>query len=156
MWIRRLLVAFAGVAALSACEARFDVEDPVVAAAIDSTLAVAMEGARAADAGRVLSIAEGEGEFTFITGDVLLSGFENIRDAFAATYAGLQSQQQVVLDKRFRLLAPDVALLMVVGEGTYTDKAGWTSDPVGLGLTLVFVREGGQWRARHAHQSVAP
>ena len=55
-----------------------------------------------------------------------------------------------------RLLSPDVAVVMAVGEGTYTDQAGWTSPPVGMGTTIVFVREDGQWRARHAHQSIAP
>jgi hypothetical protein len=44
---------------------------------------------------------------------------------------------------------------MAVGEGTYTDKAGWTSPPVGLGLTVVFVREHGVWQAQHIHQSIA-
>ena len=47
-------------------------------------------------------------------------------------------------------------IVMAVSEGTYTDIAGWTSEPVGLGTTIVFVRENGQWRARHAHQSIAP
>ena len=53
-----------------------------------------------------------------------------------------------------RILSPDVAVVMAVGEGTYTDKAGWTSEPVGIGTTIVFVREDGQWRIRHAHQSI--
>ncbi len=43
---------------------------------------------------------------------------------------------------------------MAVGEGAHTDKAGWT-EPVGIGLTIVFVRENGTWRGRHAHQSIA-
>jgi hypothetical protein len=54
-----------------------------------------------------------------------------------------------------RLLSPDVAVVMAVGEGTYTDKAGWTSAPVGMGTTIIFLRENGVWRARHAHQSIA-
>ncbi|MFI5078690.1 MAG: nuclear transport factor 2 family protein [Vicinamibacteria bacterium] len=45
--------------------------------------------------------------------------------------------------------------MMATGEGTYTDKAGWTSEPVGLALTIVFVRQNGVWRAVHAHQSIA-
>jgi uncharacterized protein (TIGR02246 family) len=100
-------------------------------------------------------MAEGEGELTFITGDVMLSGFERIHTAFKNTYAGLASQQQTVLEQRVRILSPDVAIVMAVSEGTYTDKAGWTSEPVGIGITVVFVRENGQWRARHAHQSIA-
>ena len=60
-----------------------------------------------------------------------------------------------MLDRQVRLIGPDVALVTAVGEGTYTDRAGWTSDPVGLGMTLVFVREQGQWQVKHAHQSIA-
>ena len=149
-----LMVVSAGL--LSACQApTFDPEDPAIIAAIDAQLQKAMEGAAAVDADRVLEIAEGEGELTFITGDVMLSGLDTIRARFAETYAGLASQQQTALEKRVRILGPDVALVMVVLEGTYTDKAGWTSEPVGIGTTLVFVREDGVWRARHAHQSIA-
>jgi uncharacterized protein (TIGR02246 family) len=100
-------------------------------------------------------MAEGEGEMTFITGDVMLAGLDVIRTSFKNTYAGLASQQQTVDELRVRILSPDVAMVMAVGEGTYTDKAGWTSEPVGIGVTIVFVRENGQWRARHAHQSIA-
>ncbi len=154
-----LLSAGAGVTLLAvACGSpRFDPSDPVVAAAIDSLVQVAMDGARNVDADRVLSIAEGGGggELTFVTGDVLLSGLEPVRAQFKATYSGLARQQQTVLEKRVRLLSPDVAVVMAIAEGTYTDKAGWTSPPVGIGTTIVFVRENGQWRARHAHQSIA-
>jgi len=143
---------------LAACQPGrepFDPDDPAIAAALDSILASAMEGAARVDADRVLEMAEGEGELTFITGDVMISGLDVIRASFADTYAGLASQQQTVVEQRTRVLGPDVALVMAVGEGTYTDQAGWTSEPVGLGITIVFVREGGRWRARHAHQSVA-
>jgi len=139
----------------AACQPQFDPEDPAIVAALDSVVQAAMEGARQVDADRVLAMAEGEGELTFITGDVLLSGLESIRAQFQNTYAGLASQQQTVYEKRVRVLNPDVAIVMAIGEGTYTDKAGWTSPPVGIGTTIVFVREGGQWRARHAHQSIA-
>lgn len=115
----------------------------------------AVAGAAAADADRVLEMAEGEGELTFITGDVMLGGLDTIRARFEETYAGLTSQEHTVLEKRVRILGPDVVLVMAVGEGTYTDKAGWTSEPVGIGTTVVFVREGDTWRARHAHQSIA-
>ena len=142
-------------AVLTACQPQFDPEDPVITAVIDSIANAARQGSAQVDADRVLAMAEGEGEFTFITGDVMLSGFEQIHTSFKNTYAGLASQQQTVLEQRIRILSPDVALVMAVSEGTYTDKAGWTSEPVGIGITVVFVRENGQWRARHAHQSIA-
>jgi len=146
-----------GAAWLAACQpATFDPEDPVIVAAIEAQLQTAMAGAAEVDADRVLEMAEGEGELTFVTGDVMLSGLDTIREQFEATYAGLASQEQTVLEKRVRVLSPDVAVVMAVGEGTYTDKAGWTSNPVGVGTTIVFVRENGAWRARHAHQSIAP
>ncbi|KPK03329.1 MAG: hypothetical protein AMS20_10805 [Gemmatimonas sp. SG8_28] len=140
---------------LTSCQAAsFDPEDPEIIAAIDSVMQSVMAGAAAADVDQVLAAAEGEGELTFITGEVMLTGLETIRARFEDSYAPIQSQQQEVLEKRVRILSPEVAIVMAVAEGTYTDKAGWTSDPVGIGTTLVFVRENGQWRIRHAHQSI--
>jgi uncharacterized protein (TIGR02246 family) len=156
----RLLIASAGALALAACQgtkpAAFNPDDPAVVAAIDSIIGAAMEGAARADAEQVMSIAHGAGEFTFITGDILLEGDSSVLESFRATYRAVAKQENTISTRKVRLLAPDVALFTAVGEGTYTDKAGWTSPPVGLGLTLVFVRDAssGQWRAQHAHQSV--
>lgn len=145
-----------GLAGCKPAPGPFNPDDPAVIAAIDSVVQGMMDGAAAADADQVLAVAEGKGELTFITGDVLLSGLEPIRERFRQTYRGVQSQEQTIIQKRVRLLSPDVAVVMAIGEGTYTDKAGWTSAPVGMGTTIVFVREDGQWRARHVHQSIAP
>jgi uncharacterized protein (TIGR02246 family) len=149
-------VCLLGVAGCQPAPAPFNPDDPAVTAAIDSLLQVAIGGAATVDAEKVLSVAEGKGEFTFLTGDVLLSGLEPIRDQFRRTYSGLLRQDQTYTEKRIRILSPDVALVIAIAEGTYTDQAGWTSPPVGIGTTIVFVREDGQWRARHAHQSIAP
>ena len=150
-----LAVVIAGATLLAGCQApaTFDPEDPAVVAALESHLRTAMEGAANVDAATVLGFAAAD--MTFITGDVMLSGLDTIRAQFEGTYSGLASQQQTLLEKRVRILSPDVALVMATGEGTYTDKAGWTSDPVGLAVTIVFVRENGVWRAVHAHQSIA-
>jgi len=150
-----LALAFACSALLAGCQAQttFDPEDPAIVAAIQSQMQTAMEGAAAVDAAKVLSIARDD--LTFVTGDVMLSGLDAIRTTFEDTYSGLESQQQTYPEKRVRILSPDVALVLATGEGTYTDKAGWTSEPVGLAVTIVFVRENGVWRAVHAHQSVA-
>jgi uncharacterized protein (TIGR02246 family) len=144
-----------GLVACRPAPAAFNPEDPTAIAAIDSLIQGAMEGAANVDADKVLAMAAGNGELTFLTGDVLLTGFEPIREQFRKTYSTLQHQQQTILEKHVRLLSPDVAVATAVGEGTYTDKAGWTSPPVGIGTTIVFVREDGQWRARHVHQSIA-
>lgn len=139
---------------LAACGSpRFDPNDPKITATIDSLLQGAMAGAANVDADKVLSMAQSD--LTFITGDVLLTGLDPIRAQFKKTYSNLVRQQQTVTEKRVRVLSPDVAIVLVVGEGTYTDKAGWTSPPVGIGTTIVFVRSNGQWRAVHAHQSIA-
>jgi uncharacterized protein (TIGR02246 family) len=152
---RILVPALAVSLAAAACRpAPIDPNDPVITAAIDSIVQSTMTAAAHVDADGVLAMAEG-GDLTFITGDVLLSGLDTIRARFKETYAGLSGQHQTLLEKRVRVLTPDVAIVMAIGEGTYTDKAGWTSPPVGIGTTVVFVREQGQWRARHAHQSIA-
>lgn len=143
------------LAACSEPAEEFDPQDPAIIAQIDSIVQSAMAGARAADADRVLAMAEGEQDLTFITGDMMLSGLETIRAAFEDTYEVVQSQNQTVLEKEIRLLSPNVAIVTAVSEGTYTDIAGWTSEPVGMGHTLVFVRHDGEWRLSHAHQSIA-
>jgi uncharacterized protein (TIGR02246 family) len=153
--MRRLTALVVATAALLVgCQrpATFNRDDPAVIAELEARLKAAMEGAAKVDAGQVLAMADDR--MTFVTGDVMLSGLDEIRARFEDTYSGLQSQQQTVLEKRVRVLSPDVALVMATGEGTYTDKAGFTSEPVGLAVTIVFVRENGVWRAVHAHQSV--
>ena len=54
----------------------FDPEDPVAIAEIEALLETTMEGAREADADRVLAMAEGEAQFTFITGDLMLAVYD--------------------------------------------------------------------------------
>jgi uncharacterized protein (TIGR02246 family) len=149
-----LLVAMAGAALVVGCRSpRFDPNDPTVVATIDSIMQSTMDAAAQVDADRVLSIAADD--LTFLTGEVLLSGLEPIRARFKETYAGLKSQQMRVIEKHTRLLSPDVAVVTAVSEGTYTDQAGWTAPEVGIGTTIVFVREQGQWKAHHVHQSIS-
>jgi hypothetical protein len=114
-----------------------------------------MEAAARVDPVGVMAGAGGGEEFTLVTGDVMLTGVEPVQEAFTDTYDGLLSQDQTMYEMRTRLLSPGVVVYSAVGEGTYTDKAGWTSEPVGLGITVVFVREDGRWTARHVHQSIA-
>ena len=142
-----------GLAAVACGSPRFDPEDPVITATIDSLVAEVSEAAAGVDADRVLAGASDD--ITFVTGEVLLSGRETLLSRFRETYSGLARQDQRVIEQRVRIIAPDVALVIVIAEGTYTDKAGWTSPAVGIGTTIVFVRENGQWRAKHAHQSIA-
>lgn len=148
-------VSIVGLAACQSKPAAFNPDDPATLAAIDSVVSVAIAGSSQVNADKVLSVAEGPAEFTFVTGDVLLEGFASIKEDFQETYASLERQDHNIVAKRVRLVAPDVALYTVVGDGTYTDKAGWTSPPVGLGFTMVLVKRDGKWQAVHAHQSVA-
>lgn len=155
MRIPVLLLSASAVLAASCQPTQFDPQDPAATAAIESIVQATMVGAAEADADRVLAMAEGQEDLTFITGDVMLQGLDEIREIFRDTYSGLESQDHVVLEKQVRLLTPDVAIFTAVSEGTYTDSAGWTSEPVGMGHTIVFVRVNGEWRAAHAHQSIA-
>ena len=151
------LAVVVGLALTQGCAPRsaaVDPNDPVITATIDSLLQLAMAGAARVDADQVLGGAADS--LTFVSGDIILSGLEPIRERFRRTYSHLQKQDQTLIEKRIRVLSPDVAVAIVTAEGTYTDQAGWTSPPVGLGTSIVFVRQNGQWRAQHAHQSVAP
>jgi len=148
----------AGAIAVGGCNppaaAAVDPRDPAITAIIDSLVKVSLDGAARVDADRVLEPAAGTGEVTFLTGNVMVSGIEPIRESFRKTYGGLVSQDQKIIDQRIRVLSADVAIATIVAEGTYTDKAGWTSEPVDIGMTIVFVKENGAWRIRHAHQSI--
>ncbi len=155
------IAAVAGVVlCMSACAPQssqsFDPNDPAVIAVIDSLMNNAVQASREVDAVRVMeSMGTGE-NFTLVTGDVMLRGSEAVASSFADTYEGLLRQSSTVDETHTRLLTPDVAVFSAVGEGTYTDLAGWTSEPVGLGLTIIFVLEEGRWVGRVVHQSIAP
>jgi uncharacterized protein (TIGR02246 family) len=152
------LAAAAVALGILACQpkpATVDPEDPTIVAQIDSIVKVAMTGASAANAEQALSITTKDNDFTFITGDLMLVGYDSILPRFKDTYSMLQKQTSEVISKRIRVLSPDVAVVTAITEGTYTDKAGFTSEPVGLGSTIIFVRRNGEWRAVHFHQSIA-
>ena len=144
-----------GLSGCSPSAGTVDPNDPAITAVIDSLLTVVSEGAAQVDADRVLEPASGASELTFVTEDVILTGLEPIRERFRETYSGLLRQDQTLIEKRIRVLSPNVAIAILVAEGTYTDKAGWTSEPVGIGTTIVFVKENGRWQIQHAHQSIS-
>jgi uncharacterized protein (TIGR02246 family) len=160
MSLRRRLwggLALALVVAM-ACQrqpAATDPNDAEIIAAVEAILDKAVAAAAAADADGALAVSTQDNAFTFITGDTMLAGYDQALGAFRKTYALLQKQSNRVLEKRTRVLSPDVVLVSAVSEGTYTDKAGFTSDPVGLAFTAVFVRRNNEWRVIHFHQSVA-
>ena len=129
-------------------------EVETIVAAVDAILDSTFAGAARVDAEAVLRPAAGVDSLTMLIGDVILAGYEPILERFRETYAGLERQDHTLVEKHVRVLTPDVVLVEVVGQGTYTDLAGWTSDSVGIGLTLVFIRQGGQWRVTHVHQSI--
>ena len=128
-------------------------EAEAIVAELDSLIQVVVDGAARVDAEAVLAPAVGEDSLTLLVGDVLLGGYDEILGQFRESYELLESQEHTVVDKQIRFLGPDVALALVTAWGTYTDDAGWVSDPVGIGVTFVFVRRGDRWRLTHAHQS---
>ncbi len=153
----RLLVLAALVMA-AACRsqaAAVNPNDPEIVAAVETILGKAVAASAAIDPEGALSATTKDDTFTFITEDTMLLGYDEALAAFRTTYALLQKQTNQIIEKRTRVLSSDVVLVSAVWEGTYTDKAGFTSPPVGFATTAVFVRRDGQWRAIHYHQSVA-
>lgn len=134
----------------------FNPDDPAVTAALDSAVALARAGADAVDAEAALAPLNAEANLTFMAGDILIAGKEEILKAFRDTYARIKAQRHVPVARQVRLLTPDVALYSAVSRGTFQDLSGEISEPVGLGTTAVFVRRDGAWRLAHFHQSVAP
>ena len=161
MTFRSTSTRLAGVAlvlAAVACQPKpavVDPADPTIVATIDSLMVVGFTGAAAANAEQALSITTQDSSFTFLTGDLMLTGYDRVLPAFKETYGGLKSQHTEAFQKRIRVLTPDVAVFSAVGEGSYTDKANFTSPPVGMGSTVIFVKRDGVWRAVHFHQSIA-
>ena len=154
---KRLWVAAALVTAV-ACRPQpvaVNPNDPETVVEVEAILDKAVAAAAAIDAEGVLSASTRDGTFTFITGDTMLTGYDEALAAFRTTYALLQGQSHQVIERHTRVLSPDVVLVSAVSEGTYTDKAGFTSPLVGLGSTAVFVRRAGQWQVIHYHQSVS-
>ncbi|HKP31015.1 MAG TPA: nuclear transport factor 2 family protein [Gemmatimonadales bacterium] len=136
-------------------EPAFNPNDPAVIAALDSAVALAREGADAVNADQTLAPLHAEDNMTFITGDVLIAGREEILKAFRDTYATIKAQRHVPVARTARLLTPDVALYTGVVRGTFQDLSGKVSDPVGLGSTAIFIKRDGVWHLTHFHQSVA-
>lgn len=151
-----LLSACSAPATPAAAPPEFDPEDPAVTAALDSAVAMARAGADAVDAESTLAPLKAEDNLTFMTGDILIAGKDEILKAFRNAYAGIKAQRHVPVARRVRLLTPDVALYIAVGRGTFQDLSGEISEPVGLGTTAVFIRRDGAWRLAHFHQSTAP
>jgi uncharacterized protein (TIGR02246 family) len=154
----RRLAVLAALVLAAACRPQpvaVNPNDPEIVAAVGAILDKAVAAAAAIDAERVLSASTRDDTFTFITADRMLKGYDEALAAFRKTYALLQGQTHQVIERRIRVLSPDVVLVSSVSEGTYTDKAGFTFPPVGLGSTAVFVRRNGEWRVIHYHQSVA-
>ena len=138
-----------------AAEPVFNPDDPGVTAVLDSMVSLARAGADAVDADQTMSPLNAEENLSFLTGDVLIAGKEEILKAFRDTYAQIKAQRHVPVARRVRLLAPDVAVYVAVGKGTFQDLSGDISEPVGLGTTAIFIKRDGVWRLAHFHQSVA-
>jgi uncharacterized protein (TIGR02246 family) len=154
----RRLAVLAALVLAAACRPEpvaVNPNDPESVAAVGAILDKAVAAAVAIDAEGVLSASTRDDTFTFITADRMLKGYDEALAAFRKTYALLQGQTHQIIERRIRVLSPDVVLVSAVSEGTYTDKAGFTFPPVGLGSTAVFVRRNGEWRVIHYHQSVA-
>jgi uncharacterized protein (TIGR02246 family) len=127
--------------------------DPEIVAAVGAILDKTVAAADRVDAEGTLASSTRDDTFTFITGDRMLKGYDEALRAFRETYAMLEGQTNQIIEKRIRVLSPDVVLVSAVSEGTYTDKAGITSPLVGMGSTVIFVRRNGEWRVIHYHES---
>ena len=150
-----LVAAILMTAACQSNPVNVNPNDPEIVTAVEAILDKVVAAANATDAEGVLAVSTKDDTFTFIAGDRMLTGYDKALTAFRQTYALLQGQTNQIIEKRARVLSPDVVLVSAVSEGTYTDKAGFTSPPVGIGATAVFVRRGSEWRVIHYHESVA-
>ena len=104
----RLAVAALALTAL-ACQPKpvaFDPEDPAVTAQIEAALKQAMAGAAAVDAEKALAVTTKDEDFTFLTGDVMLVGYDAALPRFQETYSMLEKQHTEILSSRIRRSRP--------------------------------------------------
>src|SRR5262245_31214886 len=145
----------ASAPAPAAAPPAFNAEDPAVIAVLDSMVSLARAGADAVNADETMRPLNAEDNVTFMTGDVLIAGKEEILKAFRVTYAQIKALRHVPVARRVRLLTPDVAPCTAVAKDAYQDLAVESSKPVGLGTAAVFIKRDATWRLVHFHQSVA-
>ena len=74
----------------------FDPQDPEVVAVLDSLLTVTADAAANVDPVGVLQAMGGGDEFALLVGNVMLTGLDNVQQAFADTYDGLQSKENTI------------------------------------------------------------
>jgi len=116
----------AAIVIAAPCQAQsvaVDPNDPQVVAAVEAILDKAVAAAAAVDADGVLASSTRDDTFTFLTGDTMLKGYDEALAAFRETYALLKGQTNQIIEKRGRVLSPDVVLVATVSEGA-RDRTG--------------------------------
>jgi uncharacterized protein (TIGR02246 family) len=109
---------------------------------------------RQADFDRVAALVSRDDPFNlgYIDNGVFLFDFETMESRFRPGFARLQSQDMEINDMRIAILAPDVAVITWHGQISANHKDGQTFERA-LALTYVLVKDGGDWKFVHMHQS---
>jgi ketosteroid isomerase-like protein len=130
----RRLAVLAALVLAAACRPQpvaVNPNDPEIVAAVGAILDKAVAAAAAIDAEGVLSASTRDDTFTFITADRMLKGYDEALAAFRKTYALLQGQTHQIIERRIRVLSPDVVLVSAVSEAPTPTRPGSRSRPWG-------------------------
>jgi ketosteroid isomerase-like protein len=81
---------------------------------------------------------------------------DRMREVWEPIMAGRRSQETVITNEYVAVLSENIALHVVEGTYAITDTLGNTTEPNRLSATTVWVREDGEWKMVHMHQSWIP
>ena len=121
---------------------------------IDSSIRNVIAAASHADAKAVL--ADAAGDFSLVDGLNRYSTREAALDAMTKNYAPYKAVTIVVSHSETRMLSPQVALYYADGAFNATDAAGTVGPTSGFTWSIVWRREGKNWKMVSVHQSIGP
>ncbi len=81
---------------------------------------------------------------------------ESIRVAWEPSFAARSAHDIVTVDEYVAVLDADAALWVYEGTYTVSDTLGNTTEPAPWTVSVVWVRQSGEWKALHLHQSWNP
>ncbi len=127
-----------------------------VRAEIEGAVQAVVAGANAVDVERTFASCSMSADFRMADNGVLYGSREATLAAFREGFGPLRSQDVRIADHQVIVLSRDLAMYTSLGTFTTTDKSGQASPARTWVWTVLWRREGTQWKMLNAHQSFAP
>lgn len=147
-----LVVASAANAGQPVSEA----EKSKVRTEIETAVKVMVAGANAVDVERTLASASSSPDFRMADNGTIYGSREATLAAFRPDFASLRSQDIRISEQHVAVPSHDLAVYTSRGTFTSTNKSGKTSPSTPFAWTILWAREGTQWKMLNIHQSFGP